>query len=247
MRTEGSRSAFARLRKSDGARLRNRYRDLWDSLNASSCTCDLIEVLAKARMNKQKPFVVLGASFIVAGCGSMANRADVSRVSPAALDSQEGVVIFSVGARSHCISESTFVSIRGADNNAVVPVAPIGVDVYVLKSEFADHHGLVDGFWLVPGSYYFVPNIANPYVQAESIGTFKFEVRPHETVYLGELYMTQSCGLRTAFVVNDEYERDVQIARKKNPALLKRASVKRLMQKGSRFSCNGQVCKTEGT
>ncbi len=166
------------------------------------------------------------------GCGTVPNYASVARVPGAALTSQqEGVVLMSSGAPEHCMSMATFLKVFDATSKTVVEGGPlIPVDGYIYKSEFADHHGTVNGFALPPGRYFVAPWVANPYVKAIKIPAFGFDVRPGETTYIGELFMTRSCGLNTTFLVRDEYDRDVRLATEKNPLVAQRVPVKRLMQ-----------------
>ena len=62
------------------------------------------------------------------------------------------------------------------------------------------------------------------------IPTFDFEVKSGETVYVGELFMTESCHLAKRFVVNDEYDRDIKRAREENPSIAAGTPMKRLLQ-----------------
>jgi len=184
-----------------------------------------------ARLQALRAFAPLLIGILLAGCGSIDNRAGVHRLPPEALSSaQGGVVLFSVGAPKSCMATSTFVSIHEAATGKRPKQPPIAVDAYISKSEFPDHHGLVNAVGLPAGKYYFAPSIANPYVQATHVPTFHFEVTAGETVYLGELFMTQSCALNTRFEVVDRFDRDVKIAIAKNPAMGGRVITPRLMQ-----------------
>ena len=153
--------------------------------------------------------------------------------SSALSSSQSGVVLLTTGAPEHCISMATFLKVFDLASKKATASPLIPVDVYANKSEFADHHGTVNAVSLPPGSYYVSPWTANPYVTPIKTPSFAFEVRPGETTYVGELYMTRSCGLSTTFVVRDQYERDVKVASDKNPLFLQRTPVKRLMQSAS--------------
>jgi hypothetical protein len=176
---------------------------------------------------------VLWSASLLIGCGTMANRAGVGLL-PAETVSQPdtGVVLFSVGAPDHCVSTATFLSVVGESNQGPFKSPPIGVDVYVHKSEFADHHGLVNAIAYPAGKYYFAPHIANPYVSNRQTPTFHFEVVPGELTYIGELFMEQSCALNGRFEIRDQFDRDVAMARAKNATLMSRPVVKRLMQLG---------------
>ncbi len=163
-------------------------------------------------------------------CGTFDNRAGVARVPPTALDAAgQGVILFSTGAPDHCISSSRFLKTYRRDTRKIVDVPLIPVDVYTYKSEFEDHHGTVNALALPPGEYYFSPWMANGVMQGVVIPAFGFEVRAGETTYLGELFMRRSCSDANLYDVRDRYERDMAVAREKNPALLKREPVPRLL------------------
>ena len=186
-------------------------------------------------MHPRTIVLLLATSVLVSACGSLPNRASVETLSPAAFSAANtGVVVLSTGAPQHCISTATMLSVRDLSTRRVVESVPgIPVDVYVHKSDFAGHHGMVNALQLVPGSYYLTPSVLNPYVRTVTAPTFQFEVRAGETTYVGELFMTQGCALNTSFVVNDQYERDMRVASQKNPAVSKRTPVKRLMKRGA--------------
>jgi hypothetical protein len=172
-------------------------------------------------------------SLCVSGCGAMPNRASVSALPAGAFGVPDtGIVVFSAGAPDHCISTSTFLNVHDSSSDKTVSVPPIGVDVYVHKSDFSD----IMAWWMHCTSIRVPitsgPWSQNPYVQSISIPTFQFEVLPGETSYLGEVFMIQSCSFNTSFVVNDQYERDMRVAAEKNPAVTGQPVVRRLMRGG---------------
>lgn len=177
----------------------------------------------------------LGASMLASACGSLPNKTSVEALPSTALSAPNtGVVVLSAGAPQHCMSQATFLSVRHLSTKKVVESIPsIPVDVYVNKSDFTDHHGTVNAFQLVPGTYYLTPSMANPYVRNVKVPTFQFEVRAGETTYVGQLFMTQACALNTRYEVRDQYERDMRIAAQKNPAIVNRTPVKRLLTSGA--------------
>jgi len=176
---------------------------------------------------------ILIFSGLLAGCGTIDNRAGASRLPPTALTSSDvGVALFSVGAPDRCISTATFVNIFDEATRKSVKHPPIGVDAYVHTSEFSDHHGLVNAISLPAGKYYFAPWIANPYVSSTQIPTFHFEIVAGESQYLGELFMTESCSTTGYFRIEDHFERDRKIALARNPALGERPIQTRLMKVG---------------
>lgn len=176
------------------------------------------------------------AALALAACGTVGNKTGVETLAPGALGAADrGIVVLSAGAPERCVSQATFLSLREAASGRVIDSVPsIGVDVYVHKSDFEGHHGTVNAFALPPGSYRLTPSIANPYVRTVSAPTFDFDVKPGETTYVGELFMTKACALNTSFEVRDRFERDMALAAKKNPAIAGRAAVKRLLRDGAR-------------
>jgi hypothetical protein len=182
-------------------------------------------------LNLSKLLACLCSAFLLQACGTVSNRYSPAELPTGVLSSgQSGVVLVSTGAPQHCISTATFILATDAKTKkATDPIVYIGVDAYAHKSDFNSHHGLVSAFSLQPGSYYFAPAIANPFVRGVKIPTFNFDVRAGETTYVGELFMPTSCSLATSFQVNDMFERDWAIALAKNPGLATRTPVKRLM------------------
>lgn len=179
-------------------------------------------------------WVVSVLSVLLTACGSIANRTSVDRLKPGALAvPDKGVVVFSAGAPERCVSFVTNLILRDrVTKKAVDPDPYLAVDAYVHKSEFTDHHGTLNALQLSPGSYSLTPYVMNPYVKTVIAPTFEFEVMAGEIAYLGEVFMTASCGLKTSFVVRDYYERDMSLAATKNPEFVGLVAAKRLMKSG---------------
>ena len=171
---------------------------------------------------------------LLTACGSIANSTSVEKLKPGALAAPDkGVVVFSAGAPERCVSFSTNLILGDrVSKKAVNPGPYLAVDAYVHKSEFSDHHGTLNALQLSPGAYMFTPYIMNPYVKTVVAPTFEFEVAAGELTYLGELFMTASCGMNTSFVVRDYYERDMPLASARNPEFQGRVAVKRLLKSG---------------
>jgi hypothetical protein len=149
-------------------------------------------------MSSLRLLAISTLSVLLTGCGSIQNKTGVDRLPPGALSAKDkGVAVLSAGAPEHCISFSTFLILRDLASKKVVESIPsIAVDVYVHKSEFTDHHGTVNALQLAPGTYSFTPKIMNPYVNTVVAPTFEFEIKAGEVAYLGELFMTASCGMK---------------------------------------------------
>ena len=171
----------------------------------------------------------------LSGCGTMSNKSSVEFLSPLAVSAENtGIIVLSVGAPQHCVSTATFLSLHEATTRQPVPRVPtIGVDAYVHKSDFANHHGTLNALELLPGNYYFTPVIANPYIRMVSTPKFEFDVKAGETKYIGELYMTKSCGLSTKFQVRDQFTRDMRLVAQKNPPLAERNISRQLLRSNS--------------
>lgn len=181
---------------------------------------------------------------VLVSCGTMANKASVSTIPPSAFSlTDSGVVLLSTGAPKKCTSFASFLEVFDRASEKKVSGAPrIPVDVYVNKSDFSDHHGTVNAIHLPAGNYYVSPYVSNPYVRLkdEEKPRFAFDVKPGETTYIGELFMTAACSAKThmvvkssykeLFVVRDQYDRDMELATQKNPDIATRPPVKRLMQ-----------------
>lgn len=185
-------------------------------------------------MNSLKYLVILGYAVVLQGCGTITNHYTPAKISTAAITSeQNGLVLVSTGANEGCLTAATFIGVvdaktkKGAD-----PTVFISVDSGLIKSDFDSHQGIVSAFSLPPGTYYFAPSIASPYVRSVKIPTFNFDVYAGETTYLGEIFMPISCNLNTSFKINDMFERDWKVALAKNPGLAVRDPVKRFLTAG---------------
>jgi len=188
-------------------------------------------------MNSRTIALLLVTSLLASACGTVSNKTSVEALpSDAFRASDTGVVVLSAGAPEHCYSMGTFLGLHYLPSGNAVSSAPlILVDGYVHKSDFAGHHGTVNALQLAPGTYYLTPISANPYFRVVTAPIFQFEARAGETTYIGELFMTRSCVLDMdiRFVINDQYERDIQVAAQKNPAVTLRTPVKRLTSPGA--------------
>jgi hypothetical protein len=185
-------------------------------------------------VNSFKTVAALVSLCLLQACGTVSNRYASSNISPELMASKDkALVLMSTGAPKSCVSTATMVVARDfASGQMVDPIISIAVDAYVHTSEFPDHHGLVSAFPIAPGSYYFVPAIANPLVKGVRTPTFRFEAKAGEATYIGELFMLASCALHGQFEVRDEYERDLKEATARNKAFGDKVVVKRLMRVG---------------
>jgi hypothetical protein len=180
--------------------------------------------------------MLLGGSVLLSGCITIPNRTGLNRLSPAAFSATNtGVVVLSYGAPGRCLTKSTVLTVHDqASGRGVKPEIQLFVDaVNMHKSDFAEHYGAVSAFQLAPGTYFLHPAVLALNVSVSKSPTFVFDVRAGETTYAGELFMTRSCGYQNAFVIRDQYDRDIALAREKNPAIEGRPVVKRLLRPGA--------------
>ncbi len=167
-----------------------------------------------------RQIVLLMALLSIFGCVSLDNLYDPSNVSVNQIPEDHGVLIMSTGASESCVSTSTFLKVHESGEDYFSrPLALLGVDSYALKSDFDDHQGNVHALVLPKGNYYLASSIANPYVEPVKIAKSEFGVRAGEIVYIGEYFMAVSCGLSPVGILNNRYERDIQLLTIKNPAL----------------------------
>jgi hypothetical protein len=174
---------------------------------------------------------LLAASVLV-GCSARGSRTGVGKLSPAAFsETGTGVVVLSVGAANSRVAYQTGVTVFDqATRRPVKPNIGIWVDSFAENSDFPTHHGTVNALRLPPGSYYLAPWRLS--VTPRTTPTFEFDVHAGETTYAGELYMTWAGSREASFAIRDQYDRDVALAREKNPAIEARPVVKRLLRVG---------------
>ncbi|MDB5468691.1 MAG: hypothetical protein JWR84_251 [Caulobacter sp.] len=107
-------------------------------------------------------------------------------------------------------------------------VAGMVLDNYVIASDFKDHQGTVNLYVLPEGEYQFYPTVLNPYLKYVEIRRGRFSVKAGETVYIGEVFLTQGCGPDPVVEVRDQQERDVSMAVAMRPEVGAMTVVKRL-------------------
>jgi len=179
---------------------------------------------------------------LLAGCGSMDNRTGADRLPEAALNGKDkGVLVLSTGAPERCVSMSTFLKIIDAKTGSAPDSTDlIGVDVYIHKSDFSDHHGTINAVALPPGRYELRPWLANPYFVPTVTPNYVIEISAGELIYGGEVFMPKACSSNTAFVIRDRFDRDIELAIAKNPALAGRPIEKRLLLPGRTIRSDGK-------
>lgn len=173
--------------------------------------------------------VVLSA---LTACGTV-NRVSVRALSEDEIKSAErGIVVFSVGARDSCTSFATGLYIEDeATGKRVNSVPAIFIDNSFQKSDFPDHHGMVDAISLAPGRYVLKAAVVNPTLITVKTPRAHFEIQAGEAIYLGELYMPTSCNMSSVtFRVYDRFDRDFAVIKQNRPELSTRPFVKHIMQ-----------------
>ena len=178
-----------------------------------------------------KVVIVAFLALLVAGCATLDNRNDPSRLSLSDLPAGSGVMIMSAGAPKHCFSTSTFLKVMPAGiKYGGRGAALLNVDGYAVKSDFADHQGSVHAVALPAGEYYLAAWIANPYVSAVRVPKADFSIAAGEVIYLGEYFIPVACTWSPVSVFRDRKERDIPLATQKNPHLAQYDIVTRIAQ-----------------
>ncbi len=174
-------------------------------------------------MSAIRTFSIL--SFLLASaCNTVSDRASVGSL-PAS------VILVTAGSPADCKAKVSHLRVYERTSKMPVDGVPnIPVETYVNDTDSATSHGTINIFRLQPGKYYIYPVTINVLENSIQLPTFDFEVKSGETVYAGELFMTQSCRLTKRFVVNDEYDRDIKRAREENPSIAAGTPRKRLLQ-----------------
>jgi len=165
-------------------------------------------------------------------CGTI-NRVSIRELSEDGMKSQErGIAIFSVGAKEACTSFATGLYVEDETTGQRVGSVPaIFIDNTFQKSDFSDHHGMVDAITLLPGRYVLKTATVNPMFRTVKTPSAHFEIRAGESTYLGELYMPLSCQMfRGMFTVHDRFDRDLAVIKQNQPRLLERPLVKHIMK-----------------
>jgi hypothetical protein len=171
------------------------------------------------------------ATSVVSGCVARTTTSGVGTLSPTAFtDASTGVVVFSVGTAEPRRNNQTMLFVSDRVNHQLVPNLRIFLDSREDPSDFPEYHGTVNAVRLPPGSYDLIPGTLNYTTRTRP--RFLLEVRAGETTYAGELYMAWNGEREALFTVRDRYERDLAVARAKNPAVEARPVVKRLLRAG---------------
>ena len=174
----------------------------------------------------------LAVSVVLSACAPRVGTSAVGKLSPAAFtDANTGVVVFSVSAQERRSDNQTMLMVFDqASHRPIEPDVRIWVDSKEEPSDFSEYHGIVNAVRLPPGSYVLMPGTLNATVRSRP--TFLFDVRAGETTYAGELHMSWNSQREAVFTIRDRHDRDIAVAREKNPAVEARRVVKRLLRAG---------------
>jgi hypothetical protein len=142
-----------------------------------------------------------------------------------------GVVIVSAGAPRKCVAKVSELAIAPLDAPMLKQVkAGLVVDNYAVKSDYADHMGTLNVLVLPAGDYQVYGGVVNPYQKVSKATRGVFSVKAGETVYLGELFMTQGCGYTPiTFETRDQEARDLAQLRRRRADFVSVEIVKRLI------------------
>jgi hypothetical protein len=172
----------------------------------------------------------LAIALVLGGCGTVINRYAPEAIADAPIPAGSGRIILSTGAPRGCSSAPTYLKLlpEGATLREQELARP-NVDSFALKSDFVDHQGNLHVIAVPAGNYYFAPWIDNPDIHPVRQPKATFSVAAGETVYLGEYYMPQSCGLSTLYEINDQMTRDMTLLKSMAPRFDTLRVTKRLM------------------
>ena len=131
---------------------------------------------------------------------------------------EEGRVIVSVGAPTSCLVLATAIDIRPYGSGPFSGRRQVFVDHNAVRSDFADHQGTVSVLNLKPGRYE-VSTVAMPGINRSptQVPRYQFALHPGENLYIGNFFMTQSCGMENAVRFVDRAQRDLPIVFARNP------------------------------
>jgi hypothetical protein len=173
---------------------------------------------------------LLASAALLTGCRH--GRSAVEKLSPATLNaSDSGVVVLTLGTDTKHKHYTELWLYESETKRPARPRPELIMDLIGMRGDFEGHHGSVNAFPLAPGRYYLQP--FRHLVTARQLPTFEFEVRAGETTYLGELFLVYRSSREGNFLIRDHYERDMAVARAKNPAFGSRPVVKRLLRVGT--------------
>jgi hypothetical protein len=175
-------------------------------------------------------FALMSLALVSGACATFNNVLGPEKIDPAAVSSNEGVVVLSAGAASRCIKAATQLNLALAG----VPygrsgIHAINVDNYTIKSDFPTHQGNLSVFVLKAGSYQLYPSTLNAFVQPTQVPKAEFSVKTGEVVYIGEYFMEVACQFTETFsTFRDQEARDIALLRQRNPRFGNRPVTKRL-------------------
>lgn len=141
-----------------------------------------------------------------------------------------GVVVSSSGAPKTCISKGTELWVAPFGRRQMKDViTSVVLDNYVIKSDFGDHHGVINVMVLPEGEYQFYPYVLNPWMEFKAPSRGRFSVKAGETVYIGETFLSSGCGGGGVVIeVRDQQVRDLAKLKQMRPDLDTAGIVKRL-------------------
>jgi hypothetical protein len=174
--------------------------------------------------------ICLMSGALLASCVAAPNANSVGKVAKSDLESpSQGIVIFSVGAKEHCPGAANVGHIKREDADGIV--TSFSIDADGMRSDFADHQGVVNAIALPAGHYVIRPGTPDADQIPAGAPAFAFDVNAGETTYIGDLFMPEACTAQTKYQIRDRYERDMMAARIKNALLAKHKVQRRLMKR----------------
>ncbi len=173
---------------------------------------------------------------MIAAC-SHENKYRAELASPLNANGELGIIIISTGSTKPCGSLATPTGLRifsaKGPFTPYAALATLDINNPNAESEFSDHHGRLYVIPLPLGKYVLTPFLIHPYVNYVAPPQADFEVRSHEIVYLGELFMPE-CQGDSGIAFQDQETRDHALLQSKNHAFADVPITKRLLRFTSR-------------
>lgn len=162
----------------------------------------------------------------VGGCAqSITNWAAPERAA-LTMPADRGRIILSAGSPAACLvgEHQLTIARRGTIGTVLNTGRPIFANAVQIRSDYSNHFGTLNVIQLRAGEYE---------VRSAGGGNAKayFSLSSGETVYLGEIFITEGCaGTSSPAVINDNWERDLEIIRARNPELANAPVARRILE-----------------
>ncbi len=142
-------------------------------------------------------------------------------------------VILASGAPGTCMHAPTFLMLYSAEPGATRKdmLMTIGLDNPYSVSEYSTHSGYLNVFKVKPGAYFLTTWTQHPFITQVQSPRADLSLSAGEVVYFGEFFLTSACG--NSLEIRDQEPRDMALLAKRNPALAKAVTGKRILPLGT--------------